>query len=390
MSGGDAQPRVLFHVQHLLGIGHLKRAATLARALERNGLAVALVSGGLPVPGLDCGGAELIQLPPVRAIDKYFKILVDEDDREIDDAFRARRRDMLLDRYTRFRPHAVVTELFPFGRRQLRFELMPLLAAAEAVRPKPLVACSVRDILVAPPKPERNAEMLDLAQRHYDAILVHGDPDVVPFHRTFPHATALAAKIRYTGYVVDETARRAPDGGPGTGEVIVSAGGGAVSETLFRAALAARPRTPFSGATWRLLAGHGLPEDAFAALRAEAPQGVIVERARGDFPRLLANCALSISQGGYNTVMEALATGARSVIVPYAGGLETEQTLRAALLERITGIEVVQEADLGAETIAHAIRRAAAAKRAPIAIATDGAEATARLLISLMQQRAVA
>ena len=31
--------------------------------------------------------------------------------------------------------------------------------------------------------------------------------------------------------------------------------------------------------------------------------GVIVERARTDFPSLLMNCALSISQGGYNTVM---------------------------------------------------------------------------------------
>jgi predicted glycosyltransferase len=385
-----ASPRVLFHVQHLLGIGHLKRAATVARALGRAGHAVTLVSGGHAVAGLDAGGADIVQLPPVRAVDKFFKVLVDERDRVIDDAFRARRRDLLLQTFERVRPHAVVTELFPFGRRQLGSELLPLLAAAKAAAPRPFVACSVRDILVQPPKPERVAEMLALAREHYDAVYVHGDPGVVPFERTFPPAAVIAGKLRYTGYVVDEAARRAPDGGPGTGEVVVSAGGGAVSELLFRAALEARPRTPLAGAVWRLLAGHGLAESAFAALRDAAPAGVVVERARGDFPRLLANCALSISQGGYNTVMEILATGARAVVVPYAGGLETEQTLRASLL-RSSGVEVVAEADLSGQRIAAAVAAALAGGGARARrIATNGAAETARLLAAALRERAAA
>src|SRR5207302_1427876 len=60
--------RVFFYVQHLLGIGHLRRAATLARAMAAAGLDVLLVSGGAPVP-LDIGRARLRQLPPVRARD---------------------------------------------------------------------------------------------------------------------------------------------------------------------------------------------------------------------------------------------------------------------------------------------------------------------------------
>ena len=43
--------RVLVYVQHLLGIGHLKRAATLARALAAQGMQVTLTSGGPAVPG---------------------------------------------------------------------------------------------------------------------------------------------------------------------------------------------------------------------------------------------------------------------------------------------------------------------------------------------------
>ena len=38
-------------------------------------------------------------------------------------------------------------EAFPFGRRQMRFELLPLLDAIAAMTPKPLLVTSVRDIL---------------------------------------------------------------------------------------------------------------------------------------------------------------------------------------------------------------------------------------------------
>ena len=36
--------RVFFHVQHLLGIGHIRRAAVLARTLAASGFDVLLVS----------------------------------------------------------------------------------------------------------------------------------------------------------------------------------------------------------------------------------------------------------------------------------------------------------------------------------------------------------
>jgi predicted glycosyltransferase len=88
--------------------------------------------------------------------------------------------------------------------------------------------------------------------------------------------------------------------------------------------------------------------------------------------------------------MEALATGARAVIVPYAGGLETEQTLRAALLERASGIEVVAEATLNPRAIARAAAKALAAPRGAAPVDTDGADVSARLLASLLGRRASA
>lgn len=144
----------------------------------------------------------------------------------------------------------------------------------------------------------------------------------------------------------------------------------------------ARSLTSLSTATWRVLVGTKVPEAEFLALAEIAEPGVIVERARGDFPALLMNCALSISQGGYNTVMESLHAGCAALIVPYAGGLETEQTLRASLLAERGLIIVLDEADLTAENLALGIEKAflGRGKRKAITIRTDGAAETARLI----------
>ncbi len=379
-------PRLLFWVQHLLGIGHLRRAATLARALRADGFEVTVASGGLPVPGLDLGGAAFEQLPPAKAVDIYFKDLRAPDDSPIDDAWRERRRDALLGLFRRLRPDILLTELFPFGRRQFRFELLPLLEAARVAAPPPLIACSVRDILVQPPKEERRAEMLDTARRHYDLVLVHGDPTLVAFEETFPPMTGIGDLVRYTGYVVDRP--RGRSAAPRGRGVVVSAGGGAVSEPLLRAAIAARPLTPLADAPWRVLVGHSLAEPVYQELRRIAPSGVVVERARPDFIELLRGSLLSISQGGYNTVMEVLDAGIRAVVVPYAGGLETEQTLRAERLQTRGVLQVVPEAALSPEAIAAAAARALAGPPARLAaLDMGGAERTVQLLRGALASR---
>lgn len=351
--------RVLFYVQHLLGIGHLKRAATLARGLAADGLEVTLVSGGFPVPGLDTTGVRFVQLPPVRATDLFFKVLVDESGADIDDAWRARRRDLLLELWREVRPHVLMLELYPFGRRQMRFELVPLLEAARADAAPPVIVSSVRDILVAAPKPERNLEMVEQVERYFDHVLVHGDPGLIPFDRTFPLAARIADRLNPTGYVVDRVRPDDP-AGPGAGEVVVSAGGGAVGEHLLETAIRARPLSVARDLPWRVLVGVNLAEPTFQRLAELGGPGVRVERARGDFAALLARCRLSISQGGYNTVMEVMSAGCRAVVVPYAGGLETEQTLRAELLAARGAFAVLPEAELGAEALAAKIDQALA------------------------------
>ena len=384
--------KALFYVQHLLGIGHLMRAGTLTRALQANGVDVTLVSGGSPVPNFDSGATHFVQLPPTRAIDIYFKVLVDENDREIDDAWKRRRRELLLDVYRRAAPDIVLVEMYPFGRRQMRFEIEPLLIEARQEKAggsaRPVIASSVRDILVEPDKPGRVDEMVQRVRDYFDLILIHGDPDFIAFDETFPRLSDIANLARYTGYVADPPPTPGGPNQPGYGEVIVSTGGGAVSEEMLSAAIEARALTSLAETPWRILLGHNYPEADFLTCQSAAPDGVIVERARSDFAQLLANCRLSISQGGYNTVMEVLATGARAVCLPYAGGLESEQTLRCGLLAQRGAIEVVNQAEVSATTVAAAVERALNAPENDQAVVNmDGAQRSAMLLMEAVSQR---
>jgi predicted glycosyltransferase len=381
-------PKALIHVQHLLGVGHLRRAATLARGLCRSGFGVTLVSGGFPDPDLDLGGAALVQLPPTRAADDHFTTLLDDRDRPVDEAWKARRKARLLAAFERVRPDVLVFELFPFGRRQLRFEIDPLIERAQATAPRPLMVSSVRDILV-PRKPERVAEIVGRVRDRFDLVLVHGDPTLIPFEATFPAADRVADRLRYTGYLLEPGPAR-PDGGVGSGEVLVSAGGGAVGERILETALAARALTGLAAAPWRVLVGHGLPEARFRALGASAPSGVVVERARPDFPRLLANCRLSISQGGYNTIVQVLRAGVPCVAVPFAGGNETEQAFRCRRLAERGLLRMVEESRLAPTTLAAAVDAALEDGRSGAAgIAIDnGAARSAALIRAALDARA--
>jgi predicted glycosyltransferase len=268
----------------------------------------------------------------------------------------------------------------------MRFELLPLLEAAGNSVRRPVIVSSVRDVLGSARRDAaREDEMLALFERHFDHLLVHGDPAFIAFERTFRHAARISGRLHYTGYVVEKEVAGASGGRAGEDEVIVSAGGGAVGHRLLETALRARPLTALAGRTWRLLAGINAPAaeyDALLLLAREIGDGrVIVERARADFTQLLANCLLSVSQVGYNTIMETLQAGARSVGVPWAGGTETEQSLRARLLAERGLIELLEENLLAPHTLAAAIDRAAERpRRAGQAIDLGGAERSAALL----------
>ncbi len=380
--------RVLFYAQHLLGVGHIKRASIIARAMVAQGLDVWVVLGGAPVSGISFEGCARVPMPPIRAADATFSTLVDQDGAPIDDALREARVTRLLSELAVVEPDVLLVEQFPFGRRAFRFELMPLLAAARSRRQPPRIVSSVRDVLVHKANPERRREMVAIARTWFDRILVHADAKLIPLQASLPEAEKLSPLIRYTGFVSDRTDARADAGRQaGRGEVIVSAGGGAVGEPLLRAALAAKPLTRLDGHPWRVICGPNMPRTVFADLAWHASAGVIVERWRPDLPTLLRNCVLSISQAGYNTVMDVIQARARAVVVPFAENNQTEQEFRARVFAIHGLLTMVDPAAVTPEAIARAVDAALDAEPSKMAIAMAGAETTAREVAALCGSR---
>jgi predicted glycosyltransferase len=365
--------KALIYVQHLLGIGHLARVSHIAWALSEAKIDVAVVSGGAPVTGFPKAEVKVIQLPPIRSRDTVFSELVDAEDRALSDEFKALRREHLLNAFETVKPDVLIIEAFPFARRQMRFELLPLLEKAKARPNPPIIASSVRDILQESRKPGRAEETLRVITDFFDLILVHGDPHFARLEETFPSARQIADRIAYTGMVAGE-AQTSPE----RFDVVVSAGGGVAGRKLIQATTEAAPRLIDRWPRWCVITGPNFPKPEQAALAARLPDGVRLETFRPDFPGLLAKARISVSQAGYNTVCDLLRARCRAVLVPFAEGGETEQTDRARRLQGLGFARVVREDGLTPESLAEAMLEAPEPPSYPIDL--NGARKTARLL----------
>ncbi len=375
--------RVLFYVQHLLGIGHLARASRIAAALVESGFSVTLVTGGAPVSGFPGRGVEHVQLPAVVASKSGFSSLADIEGNPVDADFEQRRAALLLETFAKVEPHVVIIEAFPFGRRQMRFELLPLLTAIEHAVPRPLLFSSVRDILQENRKPGRDCETADLVARYFDGVLVHGDPHFVRLEETFPLIGEFAEKIHYTGLVA---AAEAPPSEDRFG-VVISAGGGAVGAALIEAALDARDILN-DREKWCVITGPNLSQADYDRIAGRVSGGVSLFRFRPDFPSLLPQAGLSISQAGYNTVCDLLQARCRSLLVPFAAGGETEQSVRAEKLAALGLAKVVTEDSLSGMVMAEAITAVRALTLpSELPVSLDGAVGTARVIAEKLEPR---
>jgi predicted glycosyltransferase len=373
--------RVLIAVTHLLGAGHLTRAAALARAFARAGHETTLVSGGMASRLGSAEGLKLVQLPPVKSEGTAFTTLLDETGRPVTPERMDQRRRALLQAFRLEEPKVLITELFPFGRRMLAAEFTALLEEAHGRKPRPLIVSSVRDILVAPTKPERIAETHRRLIAFYDAVMVHGDPRLATLDLSWPIDEEIRPLIRYSGYV-EEAEALPPALHAARGEIVVSGGSSTAGLPLYRAALEAARQVPER--PWRVLVGAGVEQRRFESLAGSAPVNATVERARPDFRALLARAAVSVSQAGYNTAVDLLRTGVPAVLVPFEAGHETEQRLRAERLAALGLARVLPEAELSPAALAEAVRAQIARLPASrLGINLEGAEQTVAIIEEL-------
>jgi predicted glycosyltransferase len=376
--------RVLIWVQHLWGVGHLRRMTRIADALGRRGAAVTLVSGGLPVPAFETGHFALRRLSPVQTGDAAFSTLRRQDGQDADGILMAGRTVELLGIFHATQPDILITELFPFGRRKFRREMLALLQAARGRRPRPLILSSLRDIVEPPSDPARNRAYLGWVSAYYDALLVHGDPGFLKLEASAAWLDQLRLPIHYSGYAGPAPplvpTQKSPDERPG---ILVSTGGGRGGARLLDLAAQAA-RLAGGGLRWRLVGGW----------HAESPASeqngtfysgceIVREPARDDLPALMGAAALSVSRAGYNTVVEGLAAGIPLILVPDTAGGQREQTMRAEALALRNLALHLPEAQLTPQILARTVRACLELPPPRHRIRLNGAVVTARIIENL-------
>jgi predicted glycosyltransferase len=378
------QPTLLLYCQHSIGMGHLTRSFALAQALAEQYAVVFLNGGPFPSGLLIPDGVTVIDLPPLGMIDGHN--LISRDARfNVDDAKRIRR-DKVLQTLKNVDPEVVLIELFPFGRKKFAFELLPLLKAARQRQRRPLVMTSVRDILVnaRPDRQHHDDRARWICNRYFDAVLVHSDPLFARLEESFSPRQQLAIPVFHTGFVL--TKRAHSRSGERRNYVLVSAGGGMAGYPLFCAALEAQKilwqqhRLPM-----RLVVGPFLPEDQWQALlsAAQGRPGLEVIRSVSDMCLEMRKAAVSVSQCGYNTSMDILASQVSAVVVPYAEGREDEQMNRAERLADLGALRLLIPSRLDGNSLAEAVRDGLLFQPNSCKLDLNGAANTAELIRQL-------
>jgi predicted glycosyltransferase len=113
-----------------------------------------------------------------------------------------------------------------------------------------------------------------------------------------------------------------------------------------------------------------------------------VERNRPDFSALMRRARLSISQAGYNTVIDILNSEAAAVVVPYAEANEIEQTMRAQTLQRLERLVMLDQDELSVATLCTAIEQACQ-QQSSLQIDLAGASLSAALISQWLTARGV-
>ena len=378
-----SRPSLVLYCQHSLGLGHLSRSWRLAGALSEHFRVTVWCGGPLPQTIGPPASCDIVAFPPL-VVNEEGR-LVSLDARYTADQALELRRDTMLHYLATERPAALVIELFPFGRKKFESELLPLLDAARAISPRPIVACSLRDILVrrGDGQMEHDERARLLAERYFDAVLVHADPAFARLDESFRPAQPMRIPVHYTGFV---TGRPPVPNGLDRSGILVSGGGGRFAGSLFMSAIEAH-RHLTHPTTLTIVAGPLCGASLWQRLVAASRGNPLIDLRHSvtDLSAEMAASRLSISQCGYNTALDIVRVRVPAIVVPFAESGETEQTDRARRLEKLGVLRVLPADRLDAASLAQAIEKTLDFEPAPLAFDLDGANRTSQLMNALIR-----
>jgi predicted glycosyltransferase len=346
--------KIMFYCQYLTGMGHLVRSTEIVRQLVKE-FQVCFINGGPTVPGFEIPSeAKIAALPPLWIEDGQLQVA--EGFANIDELKEARK-NALIDLFDRFQPDCLITEFFPFGRHKLFFELIPLLEHIQAVSPDTKIVSSVRDIVGRTELAQEEGIICQLTSKYFDLILFHSDPKFQKLAESFSRVRDLNCQIEYTGFVAQpipenvvlsdfdlvNLKRSQP-------MILVSIGGGRIGYELLETVIAASSiLADLIPHHIHIFTGPFMSEAQFLQLEQASvgKSNVTLERFTANLMTYMSQADLSISLTGYNTTMNIMRTGVRSLVVPI-GHYENdkEQLVRTRKLEKMGVVEVIEPQSL--------------------------------------------
>ncbi|MFQ5612163.1 MAG: glycosyltransferase family protein [Anaerolineae bacterium] len=351
--------RIALYSHDTQGLGHIRRNLAIAQALiEADPDTVILMVAGareanafvLP-PGVDC-----LTLPALskngngrygpRSLRVSLKGLI------------ALRSNIIRAALESFKPDVLLVDKVPVG------AFGELRESLEYLRNRGRTRCvlGLREILDDPDTVRQEWHLAGneaAIRAYYDAVWVYGDPRVYDPVREYQLSGAVAAKVRYTGYL-DRYSRSDlhPAGGldslagldlPPGRLALCLVGGGQDGYRLADAFLGA-DLPP--GANGLVVTGPFMPSEARQALQdriADQPRRRLLEFV-GEPEHLLRMADSVIAMGGYNTICELLSLEKRALIVPRVTPRQ-EQLIRAERLRDLELLDMLHPADLSSQAL---------------------------------------
>ncbi len=373
--------KVMLYCQYLLGVGHLFRTLRLASGLHEH--EVVLVLGG-PVFELNVPKhVRVVRQPPLSS-DEKFSHLIAEPGYDLEQ-IKQERKKQLLELLKDFRPDVLVVELYPFGRSMFQFELDPCIELAHSGECGPVrVVCSVRDILsVRTAQAAWEEKIIGRLDGRFDAILVHGDPTVVPMDRTFTRMDEIMCPVLYTGYVASTASPALLEEGAGERTVVAGLGGGRTGHELASSLVDVFAHPSMRNVRLLLFPGPLAGEKWVESIqrRSARLKAVTIMDYVPHFNRYVASADAVVSLGGYNTCVEILSSGVPALVHPWKDS--PEQQLRCQIFAQRGFLTLLDQNNL-----MHQLRGLLDAKRPEkksLGVDLEGVKNTARLLKVIVQ-----
>ncbi len=387
--------KIIFYCQYVWGMGHLFRSIEVARALSDH--KVILVAGGREIDVKLPENVSLVRLPGLY-MDEHFSTLIPEDpDKTVEDIQR-QRKEILFSLFEKHKPDLFIIELYPFGRTLFGFELQPLLDSIHQGRfGRTKIVCSLRDILVGKRDPRAYEDrVLNHLNAHFDLLLVHSDPELIPLDETFGRVNDIQIPIFYTGFVTRKVKpdaakklRRELAMGAEEKLIVASAGGGRSGYKLLSSVIEAVHLLPNTQKIrLEMFTGPFRDDGEFENLSANSAKRIRIRRFTKRFLDYLSAADVSVSLAGYNTCMNLLVTRIPALVYPYLR--QREQPIRVTKIKDFLPMKILQEPDLSPIPLGDHIQQMLSASRLSdsVPLNLDGAENTARYLIEWMRRRA--